>query len=38
VIDGSPESILGVAAGQLPLSAVKIKGNRKMAIALLRPA
>lgn len=37
VVEGSPEMILGVAAGELPLAAVTVEGKRRVASAVLRP-
>ncbi|MDQ3952121.1 MAG: helix-turn-helix transcriptional regulator [Actinomycetota bacterium] len=36
-VEGAPEAILGVAAGELPLSAVRIRGDRAVAKSILRP-
>lgn len=35
-VEGPPEAILGVAAGELPLSAVRIRGDRAVAKSVLR--
>ncbi|HEX2058809.1 MAG TPA: helix-turn-helix domain-containing protein [Actinomycetota bacterium] len=35
-VEGPPDAILGVASGQLPLSAVRIKGDRTLARTILR--
>lgn len=35
---GPPDAILGVVVGELPASAVRIKGNRKVALAGLQPS
>jgi DNA-binding HxlR family transcriptional regulator len=38
VVEGPPDAILGVAAGELPLSAVNVTGDAKVVAAVLRPA
>lgn len=35
VVEGPPEAVLGVAAGELPLSTLKIRGDRRIAAAVL---
>lgn len=35
VVEGSPEAILGVAAGEVPLSALKVRGDRSTAAKAL---
>jgi hypothetical protein len=37
VVEGTPEAILGVAAGELPLSTVRIRGDRRLASRFMRP-
>ena len=38
IVEGAPEAILGVAAGQIPLSYVEVSGDVQVATALLTPS
>ncbi|MDQ4144558.1 MAG: hypothetical protein M3198_12610 [Actinomycetota bacterium] len=38
VVEGSPEAVLGVAAGKIPLSALTVRGDKDVAAKALTPA